>query len=148
MTKGSTYPHNAVTICHPSPVDKRKYIRDIGQILVKKYGKKKYYKPRQVKEAHKQSPWYDGVDFSCWGMSTYSSHLDFDLHHEKTGEVCDYAEMKSTMLEGISQSEDVHLSDLPQINMDVSWLDFGIAFDGILEGVGEFFSSIADGVDL
>jgi hypothetical protein len=31
--------------------------------------------------------------------------------------------------------------------MDVSWLDFGTTFDGVLEGLGEFFGAIAEGID-
>jgi hypothetical protein len=139
---------NTSKICHPAPANKREYIRDIGQILVARYGKKKYYKPKEVKAAHKKSKWADGVDFSCWGMSTYSSHKDFDAYHEQTGEVCDYTEMKSEMLEGISLSDGVHLSELPDIDLDVSWLDFGPVFDGVLEGIGEFFAAIAEGIDV
>lgn len=135
------------TNCPPAPPDKRKYISDIGKILVKDYGKKKYYKPRQIKEAHRKSTWADSLDFSCWAMSTYSSHRDFDAYHEQTGEVCDYTEMKAEMLEGISLTSSVHLSELPDIDMDASWLDFGEMFDGILEGIGEFFSAIADGMN-
>jgi hypothetical protein len=139
---------NTSKFCHPAPANKREYIRDIGKILVARYGKKKYYKPKEVKEAHKRSTWVEGMDFSCWAMSTYSSHKDFDTYHQQTGEVCDYTEMKSTMLEGISLSEGVHLSELPDVDLDVSWLDFGAVFDGLLEGIGEFFSAIAEGIDL
>jgi hypothetical protein len=44
-------------VCPPAPTDKRKYISDLGKILVKDYGKKKYYKPTEVKKAHKKSEW-------------------------------------------------------------------------------------------
>jgi hypothetical protein len=130
--------------CPPAPTDKRAYIADLGRILVRDFGKKKYYKPQEVKKAHKKSKW-NGLDFSCWGMSTYTSHSDFDKYHEHTGEVCDYSEMKAEMLEGISLTDSVHLTDFPEIDLDASWLDFGGVFSGILEGVGEFFSAIADG---
>lgn len=137
-----------IDVCHPAPVDKRRYIGDIGRILVRDYGKKKYYEPKEVKEAHKKSDWGPGLDFSCWAMSTFSSHDDFDRHHELTGEVCDYTEMKSTMLEGISTSESVDLTSLAEIDLDASWLDFGDIFDGVLEGIGEFFGAIISSIDL
>lgn len=137
--------HTGNTVCHPAPSDKRKYIRDIGTILVKDYGKKKYYKPEEVKKAHQKTSWHNGFDFSCWGMSTFSSHEDFDRYHEQTGEVCSYTDMKSTMLEGIS-SNDGDLSELPDMDLDASWLDVGYIFEGILEGIGDFFSGIADGM--
>ncbi len=132
-------------ICHTPPTDKRKYLRDIGQNLVRDYGKKKYYKPDQVNKAHTTSAW-SGLDFSCWAMCTYSSHEDFDAYHEQTGEVCNYTEMKSTMLEGVSVSDDVHLADIADVDLDVSWLDAGALLDGVLEGIGDFFAAIADGV--
>lgn len=133
-------------VCPPAPLEKRKYISDLGKILVTDYGKKKYYKPKEVKKAHKKSEW-SGYDFSCWGMSTYSSHADFDEYHQATGEICDYTSMKAEMLEGISIVDTVHLIDLPDINLDASWLDIGEILGGLLEGIGEFFSSIADGLD-
>lgn len=52
--------------CPPAPPDKRAYIAEIGKILVHDFGKKKYYKPKEVKKAHKKSNWADGLDFSCW----------------------------------------------------------------------------------
>lgn len=130
-------------VCSPAPVSKRKYISDLGKILVKDYGKKKYYKPEEVKKAHKKSTWRD-LDFSCWGMCTYSSHHDFDEYHAQTGENCDYTAMKAEMLEGISLTEGAHLSELPAEDLDASWLDIGDMLGGVLEGIGEFFSAIAD----
>lgn len=133
-------------VCPPAPADKRKYVSDLGKILVKDYGKKKYYKPKEVKEAHKKSPWSE-FDFSCWGMSTYSSHSDFDHYHQETGEVCDYTSMKAEMLEGISLTDSIHLPDLTDIDLDASWLDIGDLLGGMLEGIGEFFSSILSSID-
>lgn len=137
---------NAQFHCPPPPSDKRKYIADIGKILVADYGKKKYYKPKEVKKAHSKSTW-SSFDFSCWGMSTYSSHSDFDEYHNQTGEACDYVEMKSQMLEGIALNDTVHLADLPDIDLDASWLDIGDSIAGILEGVGEFFAAIASAIE-
>ena len=145
MNKDTLSSSHHSNCCHPPPDDKRRYIRDIGQALVHEHGKKKFYKPEQVKKAHQKSEW-NKLDFSCWAMSTYSSHEDFDSYHEQTGEVCNYIEMKSTMLEGISVTDDVHLSDVPDVDLDVSWLDAGELLDGVLEGIGDFFAAIAEGV--
>lgn len=90
--------------CHPAPPNKKEYITDLGKILVRDYGKKKYYKPEEVKKADKKSRW-SNLDFSCWGMSIFTSHWDFDYYHQQTGEVCDYVAMKSEMLQGISVGE-------------------------------------------
>jgi hypothetical protein len=133
-------------VCSPAPLDKRKYISDLGKILVKDYGKKKYYKPKEVKKAHEKSPWND-AGFSCWGMSTYSSHADFDEYHQETGEICDYTTMKAEMLEGISLTDSTDLTHLTDIDLDASWLDVGGLLEGVLEGIGEFFSAILSDVD-
>ena len=132
--------------CAPSPTNKKEYITGIGKILVDEHGKKKYYKPEEVEKAHKESKWYNGLDFSCWAMCTFSSHSDFDYHHEKTGEVCDYTEMKTEMLNGLSLPASIDWLDVSTIDMDASWLDFGDMFDGVLEGIGEFVSGILDGL--
>ena len=131
--------------CAPAPHDKRKYISDLGKILVKDYGKKNYYKPEEVKKAHQKSAW-SYLDFSCWGMSTFSSHSDFDAYHEQTGEVCDYTAMKTEMLEGISITDSVNLTDMPDVDLDASWLDLGGILEGVLEGIGEFFGAILEGI--
>lgn len=132
--------------CAPAPTNKKEYLSEIGKILVQEHGKKKYYKPEEVKKAHKKSKWYNVLDFSCWGMSTFSSHTDFDFYHQKTGEICDYIEMKTEMLSGFSMTPNVNWMDISEIDIDASWLDFGDVFDGILEGIGEFIGGIFDGL--
>ena len=132
--------------CTPAPTNKKEYITNIGKILVKENGKKKYYEPEEVKKAHRSSKWHDGLDFSCWGMSTFSSHSDFDEYHQKAGEICDYVEMKTEMLSGLSASPNTDWTDIPDLELDASWLDFGNAFDDMFEGIGEFIGGIIDGV--
>ena len=135
--------------CAPAPIDKKEYITDIGKILVKENGKKKYYKPEKVKEAHRKSKWYDGLDnldFSCWAMSTFSSHSDFDRYHLETGEVYDYIDMKTEMLSGISNSTITDWTLIPDLDIDASWLDFGDVFDGLLDGIGDIIGGIFDGL--
>lgn len=128
--------------CATAPSDKKAYIADIGQILVEDYGKKKYYSPEEVEKSHRKSRWYDSVDFSCWSMSVFSSHEDFDKHHQQTGEICNYTEMKTEMLSGIS-TDSTDFFSLEHINFDASWLDLSAVF----EGIGDFFSSIDIGID-
>ena len=132
--------------CAPAPINKKEYITDIGKILVQEHGKKKYYKPEEVKKAHRKSKWYDVLDFSCWGMSTFSSHSDFDKYHQNTGEICNYVEMKTEMLSGLSISSTADWTEIPDLDIDVSWLDFGDIFEGVFEGIGEIISGIIDGI--
>lgn len=134
--------------CSPVPSNKKEYISSLGKILVEQNGKKKYYKPEEVKRAHKKSKWYDytGLDFMCFGMSIFSSHSDFDKYHQLTGEDCDYIAMKTEMLRGLSVSSNANWTDLPDLVIDASWLDFGDVFDGLFEGIGEFIGGIFEGL--
>ena len=84
--------------CHKIPDQKQDYLKDIGTLLVKEHGKQQHYKPKQIKEAHNNSKWASQLDFSCWAMSIFSTKNDFDIYHEKVGEVCDYISMKAEML--------------------------------------------------
>lgn len=129
--------------CAVPPPDKKAYVEDISHILVNDYGRQKYYKPTEVERAHQKSKWYDHLDFSCWAMSVFSTHEDFDRHHAETGEICDYTEMKTEMLSGITMDSTDFFS-LDHVNMDASWLDLGSVF----EGIGNFFSSIDIDIDL
>lgn len=128
--------------CTPSPTNKKEYISDIGKILVSDYGKKEYYKPEEVKKAHKKSKWYNTIDFSCWAMCTFSSHSDFDNYHLEIGEICDYTSMKTEMLSEISLNTNINWTEIPDLDIDASWLDFSNIFDGI----GDFFGGIFDGL--
>jgi len=47
------------TQCPTAPNNKKEYITDIGKLLVAEHGKKKYYKPEEVKKASKKSNYYD-----------------------------------------------------------------------------------------
>ena len=133
------------TNCNQLPNNKKEYIRDIGKILVEKHGKKPFYKPEEVKEAHKSSSWAEPIDYSCWAMSTYSSHTDFDQYHEMHGEVCDYSAMRTEILQDFSHSDISNLLDTNSDLLDSSWLDFDLNFGDILEGIGDFLAGIADG---
>ncbi|KFF02346.1 hypothetical protein [Chryseobacterium luteum] len=130
--------------CTPLPEDRKKYIKDIGSILVDDYGKKDFYKPEEVKKASQKTSrngGSSGIDYSCWGMSVFSSHEDFDSYHKTLGEICDYAEMKQTMLDGISSAGlNFVFPELSDTEIDLSWLDIG----DIFQAVGEFFSSFLD----
>lgn len=132
--------------CAPAPSNKQEYIGDIGKILITDYGKKKYYKPEEVEKSHRNSKWYDGLDFSCWAMSIFSSHDDFDRHHERTGEICNYTEMKTEMLNGISVSADTGWFGIPDMDIDASWLDFGGLFSEVFEGMGDLAGSTFAGL--
>ncbi|MBJ2173339.1 hypothetical protein JBL43_03770 [Aureibaculum sp. A20] len=132
--------------CHIVPTNKKEYITELGKVLVQDYGKKKYYKPKEVEKANRKLKWYDFLDFHCWGMSIFSSHNDFDSYHQESGEICDYVAMKTEMLNGLSISSVANWTEIPNIDIDGSWLDFEDIFDGLLEGIGDFIGGIFDGI--
>lgn len=103
--------------CALSPTDKKAYAKDVGQILVHKYGKQKFYTPRQVKQASSQSRYT--VDWHCWAMCLYSSPADFNDYHAATGENCDYAAMKAEMATALTDGASESWFDF-----DLSWLEW------------------------
>ncbi len=79
-------------------------------------------------------------------MSIFSGHTDFDNYHQKSGEIYDYVQMKTEMLNGLSISSTANWTEISDIDIDASWLDLGDIFDGLLEGIGDFISGIFDGI--
>lgn len=75
-----------------------------------------------------------------------SSHEDFDAHYLSPGEICDYGEMKEEMLSGLALSTNANWSDIPDLDFDISWLDFGDVFEVIFERIGAIIGGIFDGL--
>ena len=103
--------------CSVAPKDKKAYTKKVGEILVEKYGKKKFYTPAQVKYASNKSGY--GFDFHCWAMCIYTSPNDFDSYHQKVGEVCDYKGMRAEMASG---NDGVGADSW--FDFDLSWFDW------------------------
>jgi len=91
-----------MSTCHLAPADKRKFISDVGEELVRAHGKKKYYRPKQVERAARDRRY--PVDFHCWAYSFYTTPEDFQAVHDASGEVCDYVAMKAEVLGDLSSS--------------------------------------------
>jgi hypothetical protein len=71
----------------------RSYVRRLGPDLVRRFGKRRFYTPEQVRKAVR------GGGFSetdiCYAYSLFCSRGDFESHHAETGEPCNYDEMRS-----------------------------------------------------
>ncbi len=132
--------------CPPAPQNKKEFVSEMGRLLVKDYGKKKFYSPEEVKSAYKKSSWHDKVDFACWAMAIFSSHEDFDAYHTMEAETCDYTEMRTDLLAGMCQSPSEDWTSIADLDIDASWLDFGDVFDGILDGIGDFIGAIFEAI--
>lgn len=106
-----------MTVCTLSIEDKKLYGKEIGEILVKNHGQKKFYSSKQVKVAADQSMY--AVDWYCWAMCLYMSRDDFNDYHESIGEVCNYTSMKSEMTSLLTNGA----SDV-WFDVDLSWLEW------------------------
>lgn len=103
--------------CQIEPPDKKKYISDVGEGLVRQYGKRKFYKPDQVRTISRQLGY--AVDWECWAYCFFTSFEDFTAFHEAAGEVCDYAAMKTQAVAEIMGKD-----PLGWFQWDLSWMDW------------------------
>jgi len=108
--------------CELKPADKRMFIGAVGEELVKRHGKKKYYKTNDIRKAAADLGYQ--VDWVCWAYCIFSSPEDFRSLHDAAGEVCDYAAMKAEVLAdlagGACQWPDIGLSWLEWPDIDLS----------------------------
>ena len=54
--------------------------------------------------------------------------------------------MKTEMLQGLSLTNGLEVSEITDLDIDASWLDFGEIFGNIFEGIGEFIGGIFEGI--
>lgn len=114
--------------CEMKPADKKAYVGAVGEELVRRHGKRKYYEPRQVVEASSARGY--GVDYVCWAHCIYISPGDFKALHEAAGEACDHVAMKAEVL------GDLAGGSFQWLDVDLSWLEWP---DIDLSGVFDWF---------
>jgi len=104
--------------------DKKAFVGAVGEELVKRHGKKKYYKPEEVRRAATARGF--PVDIHCWAYCVFSDPASFRSLHEALGEACDYVAMKTEVLRdlagGVFQLPDLDLSWLEWPDIDLSSL--------------------------
>jgi hypothetical protein len=103
--------------CHIEPGDKKKLIGVVGESLVRNHGKKKYYRPAEVRRAA-ESRGYP-VDVHCWAYCVFTTPEDFKTIHDAAGEVCDYAAMKASVLADLTPG-----GTFSWLDVDLSWLEW------------------------
>lgn len=103
--------------CHLNPGDKKAFIGAVGEELVQRHGKQKYYKPDDIRRVATARGY--SIDWICWAQCIFSSMEDFDAWHKARGETCDYVEMKSEVLEDLAGSGGFQWPDV-----DLSWLEW------------------------
>jgi len=117
----------------PPPPDKKAFIGLVGEKLVERRGKKKYYTRTEIDEV--VGVILEGVvtsaDWSSWAYSIFTDRQTFNAIRKKSGATGDYDAMRSEVLTELSAND----SFLP-IDLDLSWLewpdiDLGDIFSGI-----------------
>jgi hypothetical protein len=103
--------------CHLEPKDKKAFIGAVGEELVRRHGKQKYYKPSQIRVAAESRGF--PVDIHCWAYSVFSTVDDFKGVHEAAGEVCDYVAMRAEVLSDLAVD-----GAFSGIDLDLSWLEW------------------------
>ena len=103
--------------CHVKPEDRKALVSAVGKDLVRAHGKRKYYKPAEVRRSAERCGY--GVDVHCWAYCIYTTPEDFGAIHTAAGEACDYAAMKAEVLADLAGGSAFSLFDL-----DLSWLDW------------------------
>jgi hypothetical protein len=103
--------------CHLEPKDKKAFVGAVGEELVRRHGKKKYYKTQEVGSAAESLGY--AVDIHCWAYCIFSTPQDFKALHDAAGEACDYAAMKAEVLADLAGSGGFSLFDI-----DLSWLEW------------------------
>ena len=103
--------------CALKPDDKKAFVGAVGEELVRRHGKRKYYKPDEVRRAAVTRGY--PVDWHCWAYCIFLTPGDFKALHDATGEACDYAAMKAEVLADLAAGASFSLFDL-----DLSWLDW------------------------
>jgi hypothetical protein len=117
--------------CHLEPKDKKAFIGAVGEELVRRHGKKKYYESSQIRRAAESRGY--SLDIHCWAQCIFSTPEDFKALHDAAGEACDYVAMKAEVLrdlaiDGTFAWPDIDLSWLEWPDIDLSgifdWFDF------------------------
>ena len=100
--------------CGTRPLQARRQIQKVGDELVRRHGKQRYYTVQQVRQANQRQG--IDIDLHCWSHAFFNTHADFDGLHAGRGQDCDYAGMKAQLTEALSAN--------PAADASSSWLDF------------------------
>ena len=71
----------------------RRYRRQLGVKLRRRYGRERHYTPEQVRTTAISSGL--GTDHLCFALAMYCDRASFDAYHRAQGEVCDYDAMRA-----------------------------------------------------
>ena len=81
---------------------RRRFQRDLGYFLRKRYGKKNYYTIPQVTQTIRLRNWDCPAHYHCMAYALYCNRYDFDAYHRETGQECSYDEMRDLATVGLA----------------------------------------------
>lgn len=100
----------------------RSYLGRLRPHLVKRYGKRPHYTPRQVRAAIFAARL--DISYDCYAYAIYSTQEDFRQYHEQAGESCDYLQMRSEVAEMYGYAGSVGADGTDAID-SADGIDFG-----------------------
>ncbi|WP_299872766.1 hypothetical protein [uncultured Cocleimonas sp.] len=100
-----------------SPAEQKAHGKEVGEILVRDYGKKKYYSCAHIKKASIEAK--NGFDWHSWAMSLFASPSGFASYHDSIGEDFNYSEMKAEMTAAMTNG-----ASKKWFESSMSWLDW------------------------
>lgn len=103
--------------CGIDPSNKKKYISEVGEELTRQHGRKKFYKPDEVREASRTRGYH--IDWTCWAYCFFTTPADFGAIHEELGETCDYVAMKTELVGDLTGG-----TSGDWFSFDLSWLEW------------------------
>lgn len=106
-----------MSACELAPNDKKAFVRSVGNELVRKHGKRRYYKPEDIRRAAESGGY--PIDIHCWAYCIFATPEDFRLLHEATGEACDYFAMRSEVLADLASG-----AGFSWLDVNLSWLEW------------------------
>jgi hypothetical protein len=113
--------------CNTSPENNRAFGQAVGNDLLKRHGKRRYYTSDEVHASVHRLGY--SIDWSCWAMCLFISPEDFIAYHDSIGEVCDLAAMKSEMVAALTDG-----ASSSWFNIDFSWFDWpGVDLSSIFD---------------
>lgn len=99
------------------PIDRRAVGKAVGDELLKRHGKKRFYTVHEVADV--VHTLMLGADALSQSLALYSTADEFNAYHATIGEPRDYAKLKGEMFEVM-----VELTIEGWFEIDMSWLDW------------------------
>lgn len=117
-----------MTTCTSAPTDKRAFGKAVGDELLKRHGKRRYYSLHQIRMAMIELG--HPAEWESRAFALYGSPWDFKAWEKASGQSSDrYARLKEEMFNAMTDG-----ASEAWFNVDMSWLewpdfDFGSIFE-------------------